>query len=77
MKRDLLKWKHQKHPLSLLLRGARQVGKTHTVTKFVKKHFKHCIVLNFERNSKHKEFFNPLDPWKIKRKAVVQKWIFE
>jgi predicted AAA+ superfamily ATPase len=62
---DLLAWKVQERRMPLLLRGARQVGKTFVVEKFGKEHFDHCVVLNFEQNPEYKLCFNTLDPIKI------------
>ena len=62
---DLLHWKRQKRFMPLILRGARQVGKTYTVGKFGKEQFDYCATLNFERNPEYKSCFKSLDPKKI------------
>lgn len=62
---DLHRWKNQERRMPLLLRGARQVGKTYTVQKFGKEEFEHCAVLNFEQNPEYKSCFNSLEPGKI------------
>jgi uncharacterized protein len=60
MKRDLLKelkaWRH--HPLRkpLIIRGARQVGKSWLVNEFGKQ-FKNHIVINFEKTPEACQFF--------------------
>lgn len=48
--KELLIWKNQATRKPLLLRGARQVGKTTLVNEFAKE-FKHYIALNLERES--------------------------
>ncbi|MDR3282579.1 MAG: AAA family ATPase [Candidatus Methanoplasma sp.] len=55
---NLLKWKANpdKHPL--LIRGARQTGKTFIVDDFAKKHYKSCIHINFEDDPRYSEIFN-------------------
>ena len=65
IEKDLLRWKNQKNRLPLILRGARQVGKTYIVRKFAKENFDNFIELNFEKNPEYKKCFNSLDPIKI------------
>jgi predicted AAA+ superfamily ATPase len=69
MKRDieaeLLAWKLQDHPMPLLLRGARQVGKTYVVEKFGKEHFSHLVTINFELQPELIRCFETLDPTTI------------
>ena len=62
---DLLRWKNQKHHLPMLIRGARQVGKTYVVERFGKLEFSQCVILNFERFPELKQCFDSLDPRKI------------
>ncbi len=62
---SLLKWKNQSNKLPLILRGARQVGKTYIIEKFGEEEFENCITLNFERNPEYKDCFKLLDPRKI------------
>ncbi|MBN2479123.1 MAG: ATP-binding protein [Parachlamydiales bacterium] len=62
---DLIRWKNQIGRLPLILRGARQVGKTYIIEKFGKEMFENCVTLNFERNPEYKECFKSLDPMKI------------
>lgn len=62
---DLLHWKEKKNRLPLLLRGARQVGKSYIVEKFGKEHFPHMVLLNFEQNPEYKACFNTLIPREI------------
>ena len=62
---SLKDWKKDKNRKVLLLRGARQVGKTYIVRELAKE-FKHFIEINFEKNSEAKGFFNQnLDPDRI------------
>lgn len=62
---DLLHWKNQKRFMPLLLRGARQVGKTYVVNKFGKEQFEQCASINFERNPEYKSCFKTLEPQNI------------
>lgn len=43
----LLKWKETKNHLPLLVKGARQVGKSETIYRFGKKNYKYCLYIDF------------------------------
>ena len=66
MKRDLETilelWQKDSRRRPLLLRGARQVGKTFTVMQFGKSHFDNVAEINFEQNPRFKECFAAFDP---------------
>jgi len=66
MKRDIYKllkeWKIDDHRRPLLLRGARQVGKTYIINEFGHNEFKTFITLNFEKKPEYKDIFKSLDP---------------
>ena len=47
----LLDWKSDPERKPLLIRGARQVGKSSTIEQFGK-HFEHFVAINFEKNKK-------------------------
>ena len=55
--RFLLEWSKQKDHKPLLLRGARQVGKSSSV-EHLGEHFENCVSINFEKNPEYKEVFN-------------------
>jgi uncharacterized protein len=58
-------WKTEMNRKVLLLRGARQVGKTYIVRELAKD-FTHFVEVNFEKNSDVKHFFDQnLDPVRI------------
>ena len=58
----LLDWKKQINRKPLMLRGARQVGKS-TAVKELAKHFEYFIDINFEEQIEVKAFFEGnLDP---------------
>ena len=46
--RELEAWKADGSRKALLLKGARQVGKTTTIREFAKQHYKHFVEINFE-----------------------------
>ncbi|MBO4741484.1 MAG: ATP-binding protein [Bacteroidales bacterium] len=54
---DLYNWKNKKRRKPLILRGARQVGKTWLMTVFAKQAFEKHIYINFENNEQLKNLF--------------------
>jgi len=67
MKRDieneLIKWKDSKRRKPLIIRGARQVGKTWSIKEFGKEYFDNTVIIDFERNKEFSSIFDTnLDP---------------
>ncbi len=62
---DLQRWKGLKGRMPLLLRGARQVGKSYIVEKFGKEQFDVYVLVNFEQHPEYRRCFDTLDPVKI------------
>jgi predicted AAA+ superfamily ATPase len=63
IEQKLLNWSKKAGKKPLVLRGARQIGKTYAVKQFGEKHFKELIVINFESNKELSSYFNDnLDP---------------
>lgn len=54
---DLKNWKNQKNRKPLVLRGARQVGKTWLVREFAKEDFDHLIEINFDDTPEQAKLF--------------------
>lgn len=46
----LIEWKNNPHRKPLIVRGARQVGKTYTIKEFGKENYKNCHMIDLERN---------------------------
>ncbi len=69
MKRDieetLRDWKNDRRRRPLLVRGARQVGKSYTITQFGETEFDNIVIVNFEQNPECKTCFDTLEPQKI------------
>jgi len=70
MKRDitqkLLEWLNRAERKPLILKGARQVGKTYIITEFGKDHFDNIHLFNFEENREiHSIFEKNLEPKRI------------
>lgn len=75
MKRDieqeLFTWKNQTERMPLLVRGARQVGKTYLVENFGKKAFQNVVTINFEFQPEIKKCFDTFDPNSIINKLQL------
>lgn len=54
---DLLKWKDNENRKPLILKGARQVGKTWLMKEFGKLHFEKCAYVSFYNNQRMKRVF--------------------
>ena len=71
LERDLFNWKEHKDRLPLLLRGARQVGKSYIVEEFGKRAFKNIVIINFEFRPELKQCFTTFDPIEIINKLQI------
>lgn len=67
----LLSWKKDKNRRPLLLRGARQVGKTFIINTFGNNEFNSFVTLNFERNPEYKDIFTTYNPFEIIEKIIL------
>ncbi len=65
LEKELIIWKNRPDKLPLILRGARQVGKSFLVEAFGKNHFESLVTINFEFEPAFRECFATLDPAKI------------
>jgi uncharacterized protein len=69
MKRDfkqiLMKWKDNPSRVPLIVRGARQVGKTFIIQAFGDEEFESSLTVNFEASPAYKACFETLDPISI------------
>jgi len=54
---DLIQWKNKSNRKPLILKGARQVGKTWLMKEFGKKYYKYTAYVNFDNNERMKEIF--------------------
>lgn len=54
----LMEWKESANRLPLILYGARQVGKTYTVTKFAMENYQFFVRFNFEENISARQVFD-------------------
>lgn len=66
---DLIAWKNSSSRKPLILRGARQTGKTWLMKEFGRTHYAQTVYLNFEKNRRLTGLFN--DNFDIKRIIVA------
>ena len=55
---DLVKWKNAKNRKPLIIRGARQVGKTWLMKEFGKTNYEKCAYINFDYNERMESLFS-------------------
>ena len=56
--KKLTKWKNKKNKKPLIIKGARQVGKTWLMKKFGETSYERTIYINFDNNQQITELFN-------------------
>ena len=63
---NLISWKNSKGKQPLLLRGARQIGKTYIIRDFGERYYSDFIEINFEKDKRIKNIFDEdLNPTRI------------
>lgn len=55
---SLVKWQQASERKPLIIRGARQVGKTYTVTELGENHFKRFVKIDFEKQMTLRKIFS-------------------
>lgn len=70
--KELEKWKDQPSRLPLVVRGARQVGKSFLIEQFGRREFEELHVINFEKKPHLGSCFKFLDPKDIIRELELQ-----
>jgi len=55
---ELSEWKNDKYRKPLIIKGARQVGKTWIMKEFGKTAYEQCIYINFDSNKRMEELFS-------------------
>ena len=61
IEQSLLEWKNRSNRKPLILRGARQVGKTFSVEHFAKEHFVNFVKINMEEKPELRKLFDKND----------------
>ena len=54
---SLLKWKNDPYRKPLVMKGARQVGKTYLISEFGRKEFENCVILNCDKDPRIRDIF--------------------
>lgn len=54
---DLIAWKDSKHRKPLIVRGARQVGKTYLIKDFARNFYENLLLIDFEKNKGARKIF--------------------
>lgn len=54
----LIDWKKNKDRLPLIIKGARQIGKTESIKYFAKRNYEHIVDINFVLQSTYKDIFD-------------------
>lgn len=54
----LIEWKNNINKKPLIIRGARQVGKTWLMKEFGEKYYKNIAYINFDRNTRMQQLFS-------------------
>jgi predicted AAA+ superfamily ATPase len=66
IEKHLQSWQQEPTRLPLLIRGARQVGKSFTIEKFGREFFENCVTINFDLYPHYSQCFEgDLDPFRI------------
>ncbi len=68
---ELQKWYISSIRRPLLVRGARQVGKTFSIQQFGATSFENCVTINFEERPEYAECFRTLDTAEILEKISI------
>jgi len=71
MKREIIQlfieWRNRKNRKPLIVRGARQVGKTYAINEFANDEFVNSVNINLEENPGLKSIFSTNNP-----KSIIQ-----
>lgn len=54
----LISWKSEANRLPLIVKGARQIGKTEAIKHFAEKHYKSVVEINFVLQKQYKGIFD-------------------
>ena len=68
----LKEWKKKPNRKPLVIRGARQVGKSYLVRSFAGENFENFIEINFEKTPEMADLFKSNDPQKIIELLQIQ-----
>jgi uncharacterized protein len=76
IEKKLLEWKQNPNRKPLVIRGARQVGKTYSINEFGKLHYPNFIRIDFERDFNARRIFDgDLEPNKLFDRICIEKGV--
>ncbi|GAB1475637.1 AAA family ATPase [Bacillota bacterium] len=55
--KELITWKNREDKMCLVVKGARQVGKTYSIDKFAQENYQHYTYINFDENPGYRAIF--------------------
>jgi predicted AAA+ superfamily ATPase len=70
--KNLVRWKNAPEHIPILLRGARQIGKTTAVQQFARTNFTHLVNINFELEPDYADCFQILKPQEIINQILLK-----
>jgi len=74
IEKKLLEWKQNPNRKPLVLRGARQVGKTYSINEFGKQNYSNFVRIDFERDYNARKIFDgDLEPDKLFDRICIEK----
>ena len=72
IEKKLIEWKNKESKMCLVIKGARQVGKTYIIDKFARENYKNYVYMNFDEMPSYKDIFaGNLDPETIIKQITV------
>lgn len=54
----LIEWKNDKNKMPLIVKGARQIGKTDSIENFAQNNYRNIIEINFALEKQYKDIFD-------------------
>ena len=55
--KQLIEWKNKPSKMTLLVKGARQIGKTFSIIQFAREQYPYCVYINFDENPAYRAIF--------------------
>ena len=53
----LINWKNDKDKMPLIVKGARQIGKTYAIENFARNNYKNIVEINFALEKQYKDIY--------------------
>lgn len=69
--KEFIQWKNRENRKPLIVRGARQVGKTYSIDEFARNNFSHFLKINFEAQPELKSIFKSNNTEQILQELTI------